>query len=896
MFLARVPVFSEFLFFRNLNPEEPKPKSRPSPFESWREANLKDMANARRSALMSTYDKNTSMKTHSDADQVTIPLRPQATGKILSKDDAVSLLRGFYLGDSEAPREDSVRGQYFPVFLGPYRDESLLRHDYPLFLTSLTDLPSFASASSSTSSSKAGEVGVFPLPGLFKNLMADSQAEIGQRRLLEENLVRLEKHVIAVVDKSNGAVDANTALRQAASALQDSLRLGEKQHEQLEAGLKQLAKKMPEGRFLPFNRHVPLHILAHMAKLRFRSRYEKTLREVKRLVAGLAALLEIEKKKSIESIEPKMVLNTIGPTGGHFMDPLALSDLMDHSHGSRGMSPERVRRVRETLRVLTDERIIDMGSSRLTLIRNTATDGAWGLSGVLLPPNLSGEWELRESSDPFASALALFDERAAVLIRLARAMRIASLELENTYDAKIHDPWFENFDWQALSEEESGLAPVVVVVDSASNVVRDGLIGLSRLLRSNRPAQVLLEVDPSLDPGAETIEEISGDSRMELGYLGINYRRATVTQSSATRPLHLLESFAMALDRDRPALHLLGIGYSTHENAALSPWLMESAAVEGRAHPLFRYDPEIGGKWQVPLSLADNPEPTSDWPGYPFQYRTEDGEITEITMRFGFIDYALLNPRWWRYFYPAPDALDAKEIIHLDDYLALEPEQMRNRLPFLWAVYDDRRTGGTRLRRLIVSRTLILACLDRREFWRTLQTLAGVHNRHVEVAVARITAEFEEKAERERASLVAEHRAEVTKVRQEAGADALRRLTETLLAMDLTATSLTSDVDPATTAPLPATPAEELEEKRQADVAQEPSVVEEPTLESDADPWIDTPLCTSCNECIDLNPRLFVYNEDKQAEFGDLTAGTQAELLEAAEMCPADCIYPGVPT
>nr|VFK62826.1 MAG: Ferredoxin [Candidatus Kentron sp. UNK]VFK70623.1 MAG: Ferredoxin [Candidatus Kentron sp. UNK] len=848
------------------------------------------------------------MKTHSDADQVTIPLRPQATGKILSKDDAVSLLRGFYLGDSEAPREDSVRGQYFPAFLNPYRDESLLRHDYPLFLASLTDFPSFADALSSTDSStakwpsddeksKVGEVGIFPLPGLFKNLMADSQAEIGQRRLLEENLVRLEKHVIAIVDKRSDVADADTVLRQAASALQDSLRLGEKQHEQLEAGLKQLAQRMPRGHFLPFNRHVPLHILAHMARLRFRSRYQETLREVKRLSAGLAALLEIEEKKSIESIEPKMVLNSIGPTGGRFMDPLALSDLMDHSHGSRGMSPERVQRVRETLQVLTDERIVDLGASRLTLIRNTAADGAWGLSGALLPPNLSEEWELRESSDPFATALALFDERATVLIRLVRAMRIASLELDNTYDAKIHDPWFENFDWRALSEEESGLAPVVVVVDSASNAVREGLIGLSRLLRSNRPVQVLLEVDPSMDPGAETIEEISGDSRMELGYLGINYRQATVTQSSATRPLHLLESFAMALHRDRPALHMLGFGYQTHENAALSPWLMESAAVEGRAHPLFRYDPEIGGKWLVPLSLADNPEPAADWPGYPFQYRTEDGEITEITMRFGFIDYALVNPRWWRYFYPAPDALDAKEIIHLDDYLALEPEQMRNRLPFLWAVYDDERTGGTRLRRLIVSRTLILACLDRREFWRTLQTLAGVHNRHVEVAVARVSAEAEEKAAREQASLTAEHRAEVTKVRQEAGADTLRKLTETLLAMDLTAPPITSDIDFAATAPssmATEAPSEKQAEKHQADAAEESSAAEESTLDADAEPWIDTPLCTSCNECIDINPRLFIYNDDKQAELGDLTAGTQAELLEAAETCPANCIYPGV--
>nr|VFK39732.1 MAG: Ferredoxin [Candidatus Kentron sp. SD]VFK47304.1 MAG: Ferredoxin [Candidatus Kentron sp. SD] len=856
------------------------------------------------------------MKTNSDAD-LTIPLRPQATTeKILSKDNAVSLLRGFYLGDSELSlSQESVHGQYLPAFLGAYRDGSTLRHDYPLFIASPIDAPSsndqlaakWPSVDFRDEKDNMGNIGIFPLPGLFKNLMADSEARINQKRLLEENLVWLEKHVIEIVAKSDGIPeDANTVLNRAASALQSSLRLGEKQYQQLDAGLAELMERMPAGYFLAFHRHVPLHILAHMHGLRFRSQYQKTLREARNLATRLGALLEVEKNKSIESIEPKMVLDSIGPAGSRFMDPHALSDLMDHSHGSRDMASERLQRVRETLEILEDEGIAGMGSSRLTLIRNVATDGVWGLSGAVLPPGLSTKWELRAVSDPFATALAIFDEQAAMLIRLARAMRIASLELDNAYDAKIHDPWFENFDWRSLSEEESKLAPVVVVIDSASNVVRNGLIGLSRLLRSDRPVQVLLEVDPGADPGGEENPEAdsrtennhtasSNDSRMELGYLGINYRRATVTQSSTARPLHLMDSFVMALQRDRPALHMLGIAHSVREEIEqpLSPWLVESAAVEGRAHPLFRYDPEIGGKWWVPLSLTGNPEPEIDWPLYPLEYRTEDGEITKTEMTFGFVDYALLNPRWWRYFYPIPDTLDTKEIIHVDDYLALEVEQMKHRLPFLWAVYDNQRAGGTKLRRLLVSQPLILACLDRREFWRTLQALSGVHNRHVEIAVDRVNAEAEEKAQREQTRLMEEHRAELARARQEAGAEALRRLTETLLATDLLSTPLASDADPITTPP-PSFVLDETPTEVQDEGPQEVDIAPESERHPMADPWIDTPLCTSCNECTDLNPKLFVYNDDKQAEIGDLAAGTHAELLEAAEMCPAQCIYPGI--
>jgi hypothetical protein len=38
-----------------------------------------------------------------------------------------------------------------------------------------------------------------------------------------------------------------------------------------------------------------------------------------------------------------------------------------------------------------------------------------------------------------------------------------------------------------------------------------------------------------------------------------------------------------------------------------------------------------------------------------------------------------------------------------------------------------------------------------------------------------------------------------------------------------------------------------------------------------------------------------VYNSDKQAQLGDLKQGTYAQLVKAAEVCPAHCIHPGRP-
>ena len=62
-----------------------------------------------------------------------------------------------------------------------------------------------------------------------------------------------------------------------------------------------------------------------------------------------------------------------------------------------------------------------------------------------------------------------------------------------------------------------------------------------------------------------------------------------------------------------------------------------------------------------------------------------------------------------------------------------------------------------------------------------------------------------------------------------------------------------------------------------------------------ADPWVDTVRCTSCNECTDKYPRAFKYNDDKQAYLDDPTTVTYAQLVKAAEDCPAKCIHPGLP-
>ncbi len=61
------------------------------------------------------------------------------------------------------------------------------------------------------------------------------------------------------------------------------------------------------------------------------------------------------------------------------------------------------------------------------------------------------------------------------------------------------------------------------------------------------------------------------------------------------------------------------------------------------------------------------------------------------------------------------------------------------------------------------------------------------------------------------------------------------------------------------------------------------------------DPYIQSELCTSCDECININKRMFGYNKQKQAYIKDPKAGTFRQLVLAAQKCPVSIIHPGTP-
>jgi len=797
-----------------------------------------------------------------------LPAVPLAVKDAKATREQLFVLRHFHLGDPAARGQlERVGGDMLPALLAQFRDSSLLRYDYPLIL-----LPAdFAEGR------QPAEDLARPLSRWLRETVAEFAPEEGTARILKDHLPWLERDLRRRLVDTEGPVEAQALLREAGQDLQAHLKLRDQDRERLAADLEQLSAAAHDNiHLLGYGRYAAIHLLIHAVRGRMIARRSRFVTEVESCIRGLRQLLSVEWSKSDEFIEPRMVRDSVGPAGRMF-DPAALSSVMDHTRGTQAMSDERRKRIEAALAVLQ----------------------AWHPDPVLLHCVHGGKMndtclepspalQLVADDDPCARATELFDRQAARQAEIFSAVRIARLEIDGIYDPVIHDPWFANFNWEAFSQQELLLVPTVIALDSADRVAGQGMRSFSRLLSSGRPVQILIRIRPYNNPSSPPEEDPFHHYRTELGYLGISHRQAVVNQCSAARHEHLLNCYLASLDATRTSLHLINTGLrDTADMVPLNAWLVAGAAIESRAHPFFRINPTAGDSAAVRMDFSGNPQADQDWPVHPFRYRDENGNAVETELAFTFADYCLLIAALREHFRLIPPGCESDALIPIQEYLAMDQERATQKIPFVWGV-----DANQALHRLVVSRELTLACLDRLNYWHTLQEMAGVRNRYVELAIARTRQEEQAHAAAERERLTAEYAAELERVRREAAGEAMQRLTDLLLGLDFGASMPGAVIAhrPRTATAPATTPAE-------AAVSPPPPLAEQPEEEETGfdEPWIDTILCTSCNDCLKINPLLFSYNEEKQASLGDTSKGTYAQLVEAAELCPARCIHPGKP-
>jgi len=272
--------------------------------------------------------------------------------------------------------------------------------------------------------------------------------------------------------------------------------------------------------------------------------------------------------------------------------------------------------------------------------------------------------------------------------------------------------------------------------------------------------------------------------------------------------------------------------------------------MQSRAFPAFTYDPSAGADLASRFSLEDNPQPQRDWVSAELEYADAGLQRVQDSVAFTLADFVACDPRYAAHFARVPHDCWNGHMVPLDEWVGPGAAATEGSVPYLLVV-----DGEDVLQRLVIDDKLVQAARRCLENWHRLQELGGVHSSHAERLLARERAAWEEEKRRE---------IEALRGAQPTGAGA----------------------EPAAAAPEPAAAAT-------ATTAEAPAEIEPERSPDEA--YIETIRCSSCNECTNINDKMFAYNENKQAYIKDIKAGTYRQMVEAAESCQLSIIHPGKP-
>jgi hypothetical protein len=445
-----------------------------------------------------------------------------------------------------------------------------------------------------------------------------------------------------------------------------------------------------------------------------------------------------------------------------------------------------------------------------------------------------------------AAALAAFRERLPELTRLLKALQVAELEVEGGYVEAVHDGFFAAFDEQSVTPRDLQFFPDYLVCLEAADPGAEGT--LAEALSSGVPLKVMVHAVDLLEESALGRGRFAFGARAsQLASSAMSFDDVFVLQSAASNLLQLRERVQRGLRHAGPALFSI---YAPPDGGAVPAYLQSAAAMQSRAFPAFSYDPGAGPDLASRFSLENNPQPERDWPVDRLEYADPDLQAVSEEVAFTFADFAACDARYAGHFEATPRAAWGEGMIAADEWIAHAPSDPSGGVPYVLAVDD-----GDLLCRLVVDERLMRAALRCRDGWRRLQELGGIHDSRAERLLARERQAWEETHRRELAAAAAA---------VPVGASG--------------SAATTPDAPPAAVSPAAPPAAVEVEPERNPDEA-----------------YIETIRCSTCNECTQLNPRMFAYNENKQAYIADLKAGSYRQLVEAAESCQVSVIHPGKP-
>ncbi|MBM4062057.1 MAG: pyruvate ferredoxin oxidoreductase [Planctomycetes bacterium] len=608
-----------------------------------------------------------------------------------------------------------------------------------------------------------------------------------------------------------------------------------------------------------------VHLFTATIEALMQQRVAKHVAYLADLIRNLEQHIRLRLVKGVDVGDTEAIARIVGELGHGDVTAATLFEKLEQSTGGEPLDQEWLKRVTGLVQKLKHlhwrytEGTTGRGRASLGMTNATGCTSVWGSTYPFNPYPFP--WTNHLFQDAPSVALGIFEGHMRKMADGFRAIRQAELELAGTYDPEQHETFFAYFDWEQFTQEEWELCPPVVAVGGDGAMYDIGFQNLSRAMMSGKPIKALV-VDTQvysntggqactsgffgqISDMAQYGKAILGkeEVRKEIGLIGMAHRTTYVLQGSISHPSHMIEGFIKGLKARRPALFNLysscqpehGIGDDMSQAQA-------KLAVESRAYPLFRYDPDAGKTPQQCFDLEGNQAIDKLWPTYTLNYK--DGEVAKtMELPLTFADFAVTEARFRKHFRVAPPDTWNENMVPIAEFLELPVDARAGKFPFLWSVDKKQR-----LSRLLVAEPIVRSCEDRRDFWILLRSLCRL-------------------AEPTRADIEAT-------VRQEMAAKLAQKMMQLAIGGAADGAPLAAGLLAATA----------------------PGAAAAPAAAGDyMAPWIDTEQCTACDECTKLNPNIFVYNAQKKAVIKNPLGGPYKDLVKAAERCTARVIHPGLP-
>jgi pyruvate-ferredoxin/flavodoxin oxidoreductase len=626
-----------------------------------------------------------------------------------------------------------------------------------------------------------------------------------------------------------------------------------------------------DGACLGCGEKTAIHLFTATVTALMQPRVQAFVEKLDGLIAGLEKHIRMTLTESVDFTDTRAVIDAVDAHQGQDLTLANLSGTLLQRNAGKPIDPQWLRWATQLLEKLKDlrwrylEGPTGRGRAEMGIANSTGCTSVWASTYPYNPYPFP--WTSHLFQDSPSVAMGLFEGHMAKMAEGFKSVRMAEIELgldgnAGGYNPGEHDSFLTHFNWEAFSDEEWKLCPPVVAVGGDGAMYDIGFQNLSRALMSGKPIKVMVvdtQVYSNTGGQAATstfVAQVADmtpygssskgkrEARKEMSLIGMAHRTAFILQSAISSPTHLIEGYIDGLNSRRPAVfNIYSVCPVEHGVGDDASFEQSRLAVESRAYPLFRYDPDQGETFSEAVSLDGNPEPEADWPTYTLSFRDEDGAEQSMVLPLTFADFALTEGRFAKHFRKAPAETWNDDMIMLADFLGLDVDARDGKFPYIWAV--DKKN---RLMRVMVSEALVKSCEERQQFWRQLKNVAGLDRPAVDEAAI---------AARARDEMV-------------------RKLTASLAAYG---TGISADAGAS------------------ASTASGPRAAAKPTANADGyeSVWIETPECTACDECTKLAPKCFQYNEQKQATVIDPQGTSFANIVKAAEKCTAGCIHPGTP-